>query len=104
MVIFIIMSNIGGIDGTTLKQLIEKIESLEAEKKAIADDIKDVMQEAKSIGFDVKIIREVLKLRKMDSNDRFELESMVDVYKKAIGMELDDDAEIPSEEELENIA
>jgi uncharacterized protein (UPF0335 family) len=98
------MTNIGGIDGTTLKQLIEKVESLEAEKKAIADDIKDVMQEAKSIGFDVKIIREVLKLRKMDNNDRFELESMVDIYKKAIGMELDGGAEVPSEEELVNIA
>ncbi|MBL6785708.1 MAG: DUF2312 domain-containing protein [Rickettsiales bacterium] len=95
---------IGGIDGTTLKQLIEKVENLEEEKKAIAEDIKDVMQEAKSIGFDVKIIREVLKLRKMDSNDRFELESMVDIYKKAIGMGEGSNEEIPSEEELENIA
>ncbi|MBT4989746.1 MAG: DUF2312 domain-containing protein [Rickettsiales bacterium] len=95
---------VGGVDGTTLKQIIEKIESLEEEKRAMADDIKDVMQEAKSIGFDVKVIREVLKLRKMDSNDLFELESMVEIYKKAIGMGGETSEEIPSEEVLENIA
>jgi len=95
---------VGGVDGTTLKQIIEKIESLEEEKRAMADDIKDVMQEAKSIGFDVKVIREVLKLRKMDSNDLFELESMVEIYKKAIGMNGEVETEIPAEDILENVA
>jgi uncharacterized protein (UPF0335 family) len=99
----VIMTNIiAGIDGATLKQIIEKVERLEDDKKAIADDIREVMQEAKSIGFDTKIIREVLKLRKMDNNDRFEKETLVDLYKRAIGMDSSSSSE--DKETLEDVA
>ena len=69
-----------------LRLLIERIERLEEEKKGIADDIRDVYSEAKAVGYDPKIMREVVKLRKMDPNDRSEQETMLDVYKTALGM------------------
>ena len=69
-----------------LKSFIERIERLEEEKKGIADDIKDVFAEAKGTGFDVKIMRQVLRLRKMEANDRQEQEELLDVYMRALGM------------------
>ncbi len=75
------------IDASTaqhLRQFIEKVERLEEEKAAIADHIRDVFAEAKSQGFDVKVIREILKLRKMKDNDREELEHLLAVYLHAI--------------------
>lgn len=68
-----------------LKSFIERIERLEEEKKALSTDIKEVYSEAKSGGFDVKIIREVVKLRKMDAVDRAERQALLDVYLDAIG-------------------
>jgi uncharacterized protein (UPF0335 family) len=76
----------GGIPADALKSFIERIERLEEEKKALADDIKDIYAEAKSTGFDAKIMRQVIRLRKMDENDRQEQEALLDVYTHAIGM------------------
>jgi uncharacterized protein (UPF0335 family) len=69
-----------------LKAFIERIERLEEEKKAIADDIKDVFAEAKGNGFDVKALRTVLKIRKQDKDERSEQEAIVDTYLQALGM------------------
>ena len=69
-----------------LKSVIERIERLEEEKKAIADDIRDVFSEAKANGFDVKVLREVLKLRKMDLAERQEMDAVRDLYLQALGM------------------
>jgi uncharacterized protein (UPF0335 family) len=76
----------GGIVGEQLQSLIERIERLEEEKAALAGDIKDVFAEAKGHGFDVKILRQVLRLRKMDKADRQEQEAMLDLYLNALGM------------------
>jgi uncharacterized protein (UPF0335 family) len=69
-----------------LKSFIERIERLEEEKKALADDIREVYAEAKGSGFDTKIMRQVIKLRKMESADRQEQEAMLDLYLGALGM------------------
>jgi uncharacterized protein (UPF0335 family) len=69
-----------------LRSLIERIERLEEEKKAIAADIKEVYAEAKSNGFDVKVIRKVVSLRKKDQAERAEEEAMLDLYLAALGM------------------
>jgi uncharacterized protein (UPF0335 family) len=69
-----------------LRLLIERIERLEEEKKGIADDIRDVYSEAKAVGYDTKIMRQIVRLRKMDTNDRSEMETILDTYKAALGM------------------
>nr|WP_137677358.1 DUF2312 domain-containing protein [Parerythrobacter lutipelagi] len=69
-----------------LRLLIERIERLEEEKKGIADDIRDVYAEAKAVGYDPKIMRQVVRLRKMDANDRNEMEMVLDTYKAALGL------------------
>ena len=69
-----------------LRLLIERIERLEEEKKGIADDIKDVYGEAKSTGFDVKTIRTIVRLRKMEKHHRDEAEALLDIYKTALGL------------------
>lgn len=68
--------------------LIERVERLEDEKKGVADDIKDVYSEAKAFGFDAKIMREIIRLRKMSKDDRAEMEAILETYKKALGMDL----------------
>jgi uncharacterized protein (UPF0335 family) len=78
----------GGIAADQLKSIIERIERLEEEKAGLASDVRDVFAEAKSSGFDVPTIRRILKLRKMDANDREEAESLLDLYAKALGMQL----------------
>ena len=80
------MADIGGIAADKLRSFIERIEHLEEEKKAIADDIREVFAEAKSDGFDVKIMRTILKLRKMDAADRDEQEMLIDTYRKALDL------------------
>lgn len=80
------MSEVGGIDNKRLKSLIERVERLEEEKKAIASDIRDVFAEAKAIGFDVKIMRAIIKLRNMNAADRDEQEFLLDTYKRALDM------------------
>ena len=74
----------GGIAADRLRSLIERIERLEEEKKALSSDIRDIYAEAKSAGFDVKIMRAVIKLRKMNAADRDEQEFLLDTYKKAL--------------------
>ncbi len=69
-----------------LKSFIERIERLDEEKKAIADDIKDVFAEAKANGFDVKALRTILKIRKEDPDERKEHEAIVDLYMHALGI------------------
>lgn len=69
-----------------LRAFIERIERLEEEKKTIADDIKDVYAEAKGTGFDTKAIRTLIRLRKKDQAEREEEESILDLYKTALGM------------------
>lgn len=69
-----------------LRSLIERIERLEEEKKTISDDIKDVYAEAKGTGFDTKAIRAIVALRKQDQAERQEEESILDLYKAALGM------------------
>jgi uncharacterized protein (UPF0335 family) len=71
-----------------LRLLIERVERLEEEKKGVADDIKDVYGEAKAFGFDAKIMREIIRLRKMSKDDRAEMEAILETYKKALGMDL----------------
>lgn len=74
------------IQADRLKLLIERIERLEEEKKAIADDIKDVYAEAKAVGYDPKIMRKVIAKRKQDTNDRREEEDLLETYMLALGM------------------
>ena len=73
--------------GKRLKTYIDRVERLEEEKQQIADDIKEVYSEAKSDGFDVKIMKKVVSIRKKDDNDRMEEEQLLSVYKSSIGME-----------------
>ena len=69
-----------------LRLLIERVERLEEEKKGIADDIKDVYAEAKAVGYDAKIMRQIVRLRKMKPDDRREAEMMLETYKCALGI------------------
>lgn len=71
-----------------LRLLIERVERLEEEKKGIADDIRDVYAEAKAVGYDAKIMREIIKLRKMKPDDRAERDAILELYKSALGMDL----------------
>ena len=81
------MADAGGIAAERLKSLIERIERLEEEKAAIAGDIREVYSEAKSAGFETKIMRQLIRLRKMEPQDRSEQEQLLDVYKRAVGMD-----------------
>ena len=69
-----------------LKAFVERIERLEEEKKAIADDVRDVYAEAKSTGFDVKALRTIVRLRKVDADERKEHEAILETYMHALGM------------------
>ncbi len=82
------MADVGGIAADRLKSFIERVERLEQEKAALTADIREVYAEAKATGFDTKIMRQVVKLRKMDSNDRQEQEELLDLYKRAVGLEV----------------
>ena len=75
---------VGGIAADRLRSLVERIERLEEEKKALSSDIRDIFAEAKSAGFDVKIMRAVIKLRKMNAADRDEQELLLETYRKAL--------------------
>ncbi len=80
------MAEVGGIATDRLRSLIERIEKLEEDKKEISTDIREVFAEAKSAGFDVKVMRAILKLRKMNAADRDEQEFLLDTYRKALDM------------------
>lgn len=77
----------GGVSGQRLKAFIERVERLEEEKAGLAEDIKDIMAEAKGTGFDTKTMRKVIRLRKMDKQKRMEEEELLELYKSAIGLE-----------------
>jgi uncharacterized protein (UPF0335 family) len=79
--------DVGGVAGEHLRAFIERIERLEAEKADLANDIKEVYAEAKGTGFDVKIIRKLISMRKQDSEKRQEEEELLSLYKQAIGLE-----------------
>lgn len=79
--------DVGGVAGKRLKSFLDRIERLEEEKKGLADDIKDIYAEAKGVGFDVKTMRKILKLRKMETEKRREEEELLELYKAAIGLE-----------------
>jgi uncharacterized protein (UPF0335 family) len=80
------MPDVGGIAGERLKSFIERIERLEEERRALGSDIKEVFAEAKGSGFDPKIMRQVIRLRRMDKDDLDEQETLLDVYRRALGM------------------
>lgn len=69
-----------------IRAFVERVERLEEEKKAIADDIRDVYAEAKGNGFDVKALRTIVRLRKQDANERAEQQAIIDTYMHALGM------------------
>ena len=75
-----------GVVAEELKQFVERIERLEEEKKSLSDDIKDVFAELKGRGFDVKAIRQILAIRKQDHSERQEIEAILDLYMRALGM------------------
>jgi uncharacterized protein (UPF0335 family) len=76
----------GNIAADRLRSIIERIERLEEEKKALSSDIKDIFGEAKSAGFDVKVIRQILRIRKQEPAEVEEQETLLDVYRRALGM------------------
>ncbi|HXP72681.1 MAG TPA: DUF2312 domain-containing protein [Stellaceae bacterium] len=80
------MADRGGVAGERLKSFIERIERLEEEKRALAADIKEVYSEAKGAGFDIKTMRELIKIRRLDEDDLDEREALLDTYKRALGM------------------
>ncbi len=80
------MADVGGVASERLKSFVERIERLEEEKAALAGDIREIYSEAKGTGFDVKVLRQVVRLRKMDASDRSEMEELLDVYKRALEM------------------
>ena len=80
------MADSGGIAGERLRSFIDRIERLEEEKAALTADIREVYAEAKGVGFDTKIMRQVLKLRKLDRGERQEQEALLEVYLNALGM------------------
>lgn len=81
------MTEIGGVPADRLRSFVERIERLEEEKASLAADIKEVYSEAKGSGFDVKILRQIVRLRKMDQADRREQQQLLDIYKRALDLE-----------------
>ncbi len=80
------MSDTNGIAADRLRSFVERIERLEEERTALGADIREVYSEAKSVGFDTKILRQVVRLRKMDTADRQEQEELLTIYKEALGI------------------
>lgn len=81
------VQDVSGVAGKRLKSFIERVERLEEEKKALAEDIKEVYAEAKGTGFEPKIMRRIIKLRKMEVEKRREEDELLEIYMAAIGME-----------------
>ena len=76
----------GQVSADRLKSFVERIEKLEEERQALGGDLRDIYSEAKGVGYDVKTMRKVVSLRQMDAADRAEQETLLDVYKHALGM------------------
>ena len=79
-------SDVGGIAADRLRSIIERVERLESERKALSGDIKDIFTEAKSAGFDVKVLRQIIRIRKQEPAEVEEQETLLDVYRRALGM------------------
>lgn len=79
------MPDVGGISGERLRSFVERIERLEEQRRSLSEDIKEIYSEAKSTGFDTKILRQVIKIRRMDKDDRDEAETLLDLYLRALG-------------------
>jgi uncharacterized protein (UPF0335 family) len=79
-------TQVGGIAADRLRSLVDRIERLEEERKALGNDIKDIYSEAKSAGFDVKVLRQLIRIRKQEPADVEEQETLLDVYRRALGM------------------
>ena len=79
-------NTVGGVANERLRSFIERIERLNDEKAALGSDVRDVFAEARTDGFDVQVMRAVLRLRKMDADDRDEMETLLDLYRRALGM------------------
>ena len=75
-----------GVAAEELKQFVERVEHLEEEKKAIADDIKEVFAEMKGRGFDTKVVRQIIRIRKQDHSERQEMEAILELYMSALNM------------------
>ena len=80
------MADIGGVSAGQLRSYIERIERLEEEKTALAADIREIYAEAKGNGFDAKTMRQIVRLRKLDTDDRREQEALLDLYRSALGV------------------
>jgi uncharacterized protein (UPF0335 family) len=79
-------TEVGGIAADRLRSIVERVERLEGERKALASDIKDVLAEAKSAGFDVKVIRQVIRIRKQEPAEVEEQETLMALYRRALGV------------------
>lgn len=79
-------SEVGGIAADRLRSIVERIERLEEERKALGNDIKDIYAEAKSAGFEVRVVRTIIRLRKQEPAEVEEQETLLDLYKRALGM------------------
>jgi uncharacterized protein (UPF0335 family) len=77
---------VGNIAADRLRSIVERIERLEEERRALGNDIKDIYAEAKSAGFDVKVLRQIIRLRKQEPAEVEEQETLLDVYRRALGM------------------
>ncbi len=80
------MAEIGGVSTDRLRSFVDRIERLEEEKMALAADIREVYSEAKGAGFDVKVMRQLIRLRKLDKDDRIQMEEILSVYERALDM------------------
>ena len=79
------MMEVAGVATDRLRSFVERIERLEEEKRALAADIREVYSESKGAGFDVKVLRQLIRLRKMDKEDRDQMEEILSVYERALG-------------------
>ena len=79
-------TEVGGIAADRLRSIVERIERLEEERKGLADNIKDIFAEAKSAGFDVKVVRQIISIRKKEPAEVEEQETLLDLYRRALGM------------------
>ncbi|MSO91615.1 MAG: DUF2312 domain-containing protein [Acetobacteraceae bacterium] len=79
-------TQVGGIAADRLRSLVDRIERLEEERKALGNDIKDIYAEAKSAGFDVKVLRHLIRMRKQEAAEIEEQETLLDLYRRALGM------------------
>lgn len=80
------MTEVGGVAGERLRSFVERIERLEEEKAALAADVREIYAEAKGSGFDAKVLRQIVRLRKLDTADRREQEELLDLYMRALDM------------------